>query len=155
MARVSLGDVIEFGAEVELGDGNTALAYGISLDDALILIDKFPELKVFALEGIDAVKALTPEQIFKVAPNAIAAIIAAGNGMAGNATAEQNARRMPLQAQFDFLDKILERTMPDGPDPFLARVQVAVAVGRGFLTGIKNPEPSATLETTSQPQSEN
>ncbi len=57
--------------------------------------------------------------IMDVAGPAIGAILAAGFGHPGNEDAEKRAAQLAAATQLKLLDKIVEKTMPDGFTPFV------------------------------------
>jgi hypothetical protein len=59
------------------------------------------------------------DSIVAVAPEAIAAIIAAGCGYPGLIKAIERAAKLPVGTQAALLDAIIELTMPDGVGPFV------------------------------------
>jgi hypothetical protein len=67
-------------------------------------------------------RSISAEDLFTIAPDAVAAILAAGTGSPGNEDAEAAADRLPLEIQMDLLEAILEVTFPGGFGPFAARL---------------------------------
>jgi hypothetical protein len=92
---------------------------GISAHGLAMLLPRFPELQQL-MKG----QGLSPEQIIKIAPTAVAAIIAAGCGLAGDEKAEAIASRMPVEQQFDFLEAIGSVTFTSGFGPFVKRLEL-------------------------------
>lgn len=114
--------------------------YGVSARGVADLITRFPALKAM-LSGIQ----ITPEQVMEIAPDAIAAIIAAGIGCPGNAEQEAIADRLPLEVQADLLETIFKVTMPGGLRPFMARFAALQA---------PEPAPAPVVEaSTKEPAS--
>jgi hypothetical protein len=134
MAEVSLMDIVPVTKLVPIGNDQQLAAHGIGIEAAMHLFNRFPELKNLTNGKVEEVK---PERIFEVAPRAIAAIIAAGANMANDQKAEKKAAILPLQIQLDFIQAVIERTMPDGPGPFLERLMMAMAVGKGLVSGLQ------------------
>lgn len=65
--------------------------------------------------------SLDIEALLTVGPDGVAAIIAAGCGLAGNPEAEAFADGLTLADQVEALAKILEVTLPEGPKKLEAR----------------------------------
>lgn len=90
---------------------------GLSLGDIAMLLGRFPKVaEVFSRqEG-------AMEAIMRSGHDIIAAIIAAGCGMAGDAEAEEKAEGLSLQEQFEVIVEVVRLTMPDGPRPFVEKL---------------------------------
>jgi len=116
---VGLLDIAPSTRHVRVGYGELGYnvpVYGVSAAGIAALLQDFPELKNIVAGGkVD----LTMESVLKAAPGAIAAIIAAGTGTPGNPDAIERAGLLPAGTQAEFLDKIVELTMPDGIGPFM------------------------------------
>jgi hypothetical protein len=91
---------------------------GISATSVAYLLDKFPAIKTL----IAGRKITDPQEMIKAAPDAVAAIIAAGTGGAGNVQVEAAAAALPLEAQLDLIEAIMTITMPSGFGPFVDRL---------------------------------
>lgn len=101
--------------------------YGVSARGIAHLLATFPELRKL-MSGV----AVEAEALIALAPDAVAAIIAAGVGKPGDADTEALADRLPVDAQADFLGTILRLTMPKGVGPFVEKLTA--------LGGILSPE---------------
>jgi hypothetical protein len=98
--------------------GNQELkVYGIAADGVVTLFRRFPEMQAWFKGG----KVNLTELIVK-APDAIAAVIAAGCGEPGNEQAEATAKRFGVETQLDCLEKIVKLTFKDGFGPFAERI---------------------------------
>jgi hypothetical protein len=91
---------------------------GVSLFDAVALLRVFPKFMSILVGG----GGMTVESIMAQGPDLIAAVIAAGTGSGTSKKARDKALALPLQAQFDFVEAIIDVTMPDGPGPFVKRL---------------------------------
>lgn len=111
---------------------------GVSIKGIISLIGRFPELKaMLSGQRVDA------ETMQKLAPDAVAAIIAAGCGSPGDPKAEDIAATMGLERQLDFIEAIIRMTMPGGFGPFVARLEklgvLGAALGKQADTNLPNP----------------
>lgn len=116
--------------------------YGVSVKGVAMLFERFPVFReLFTGRAVD----FTPEMITKLAPDAIAAIIAAGTGTPGDRDAEAAAEKLPLHLQAGMLDKIIALTMPSGVGPFVEMVaRLAATLGvAGSGDGSKAPDTSS------------
>jgi hypothetical protein len=83
------------------------------------LIPRFPNLMSDLSERMKKDGALSLIAIIDVAGPAIGAILAAGLGYPGNEEAEKKAAQLDASTQLKLLDKIVEKSMPDGIGPFV------------------------------------
>ena len=90
---------------------------GVSAAGVAVLLHRFPELRKL-MSGIE----VAAEDLLKVGPDALAAILAAGTGEPGNEKAETAAARLTLGDQADLLAAILRVTLPGGLDPFVEKL---------------------------------
>lgn len=90
---------------------------GVSAAGVAVLLSRFPELRKL-MSGIE----VSAEDLLKVGPDALAAILAAGTGEPGNEKAEAAAARLTLGDQADLLAAILRVTLPGGLDPFVEKL---------------------------------
>lgn len=141
---VGLLDIAPVGEKVTI-DGKEVECIGVSVKGLALLIMRFPELKGL-LNGNLA--EFTADRLFQVAPDAIAAIIAAGTGTPGDDKAEKIAASLPLETQYDLLAAIGRRTMPGGAGPFVERINALSELALGFAQGVEK-----TRATKSPPQS--
>jgi hypothetical protein len=100
-------------------NGKKIPVHGISMTGFGSLIPRFPNLINDLNERMKKDGALTLIGIMDVAGPAIGAILAAGLGYVGNEEAEQKAAQLDASTQLKLLDKIVEKTMPDGIGPFV------------------------------------
>jgi hypothetical protein len=108
-----LADLLPGPKRVEI-DGKSFAVNGLSLAEFAGLLTRFPLLdSIFSGKG----PAATVE-LLKAGNPAVAAIIAAGCGHAGNEKWESEAAALPAQHQVKFLAPIVSLTMPRGFGPF-------------------------------------
>ncbi len=110
---------------------------GVSAAGVASLLARFPELRKL-MTGI----SVAAEDLLKVGPAALAAILAAGTGAPGDEAAEAAATRLPLGDQADLLAAILRVTLPGGIDPFVEKL-----AGLGLLVEGKPAAAKAVRST--------
>ena len=110
---------------------------GVSAAGVAALLVRFPELRKM-MSGVE----VTPEDLLKAGPGALAAILAAGTGAPGDVEAEAAAARLPLGDQTDLLAAILRVTLPGGIDPFVEKL-----AGLGLLMESKPAAAKAAPST--------
>lgn len=111
-------DIASAPARVEVR-GVKVDVFGVSAEGVAYLLTNFPEIKaLFAGKEVSFDTATLATK----APRAIAAIIAAGTGNAGNADAEAIAASLAVDEQAELLAKIIELTFPRGLGPFVEAV---------------------------------
>lgn len=91
--------------------------WGLSATGIAYLFDKFPELRRLVVG-----REVDRDRMMTLAPDIIGAIIACGIGFVADPEQEKAASVLPITLQLDFVDAILELTMPDGPDPFVDKI---------------------------------
>jgi hypothetical protein len=82
---------------------------GISGRGIGMLLARFPVLRQVMLE-----RAAKPDDLIEIAPDAVAAIIAAGIGRPGDADEEARADELPIGLQIAFLTAIWKVSFPNG-----------------------------------------
>jgi hypothetical protein len=100
-------------------NGKKIGVHGISMEGFGNLIPRFPNLMTELQERLNADGKLTVVAVMQVAGHAIGPILAAGVGHPGNEQAEKDLARLSAAYQLKLLDKIIEKTMPDGIGPFV------------------------------------
>jgi len=104
-------------AEVPIAGGQSVTVRGLSLRAIAALLGRFPDvLALFNGRDLDAQKLLV------AAPDAAAAIMAAGAGHLGDSAAEVVCDGLGLEYQTNLLAKIGELTFPGGIGPFAERI---------------------------------
>ncbi len=100
-------------------NGKKIPVHGISMTGFGSLIPRFPNLVTELNERMKKDGALNLNAMMEIAGPAIGPIIAAGVGLPGNEQAEESYAKLSASAQLKLLDKIVEKTMPDGIGPFV------------------------------------
>ncbi len=119
-------------------NGTEVSVPGVAAEGIAVLLSRFPALRAL-LTGRKA--DVSAESLTSLVPEAIAAVIAAGTGSPGDADAEAIASKLPLATQLEFIDKIVDATMPEGVGPFVAafeRLGLLADSAQGVLT--KEPD---------------
>lgn len=117
---------------------------GVSAHAVATLMARFPEVgKMFS--GIEVKK----EDLYKMGPEVIAALIAAGCNKAGDPAAEAVAAGLGVGDQLELMDEILRLTFPRGVGPFVEKLEALGLLAYGAL------EAKIQSRQTSQPQSSN
>jgi hypothetical protein len=139
---VSLLDIADLTKSVPVR-GKEVTVFGISAQDVVYLLGKFPELRSL-MAGNRA--ELTPEAMLKLAPAAVAAVVAAGTGSAGDEKAEAVAARLAIGEQVEIIAAIFELTFPQGIGPFVAKLEAFGLLKGDGTSGwgpdTKSPAPS-------------
>jgi hypothetical protein len=92
-------------------------AYGIST-----LMQKFPEVrKLLADRKLDD-EDLSADNVMKLAPKVVAAVIACGLGYPDDEEHEKWASQFGASDQLDFIEAILDVTFKDGLGPFVEKL---------------------------------
>ena len=97
------------GTAVEVG--------GVSAAGFAHLLGRFPELRKL-MTGMK----VEQDDLFSLAGEAIAPIIAAGTGAPGNPEAEAIAGKLSVDEQSDLIAAIFRQTFPQGVGPFVERL---------------------------------
>ncbi len=114
---LSLLDIAPQSEDVKISEDTALKVYGISVQDMVTLLQRFPEAQQWINGG-----KLDPAHFIKVAPHAIAAIAAAGCGLIGNEEAEKKAASLTIETQLDILEAIGRLTFRSGFGPFVQRI---------------------------------
>jgi hypothetical protein len=151
---LSLLDIGPLSESVPVTDTKSINVFGVSVKGLFIIFQRFPEVGQWFKGGVGVQGKIDPAKLMLEAPDAIASIIAAGCGEAGNEQAEANAARLPVEAQLDILEAIARLTFRSGFGPFVQRIvalskQVeSLNYGRASATTSppvsKNVSPQAT-----------
>ena len=131
----SLFDVADVPRTVEVLGKDVAVP-GVSGNGIASLLRRFPVIqKMFTGE------AITKEALMEHAPEAVAAIIAAGTGYPGDKDVEAIASQLSIGYQVALLDKVIEATFPKGVGPFVEQLKAL-----GVLAEARNPSTSRSPE---------
>jgi hypothetical protein len=90
---------------------------GVSLRVIAGLVARSPVLADLLAGG-----TLQADRLLAAAPDAVAAVVAAAIGRAGDAAAEAKFDGLPLGLQVQFLDAAIRATFPEGIAPFKDRL---------------------------------
>jgi hypothetical protein len=120
-------DIVPASASVDVGGVSVAVS-GVSVKGIASLLARFPEI-----QGAMTGEGITADKIIALAPDAVAAIIAAGCGSPGNADHEAAAAGLPIGAQVDLLSAIITATLPRGVGPLVNQVK-ALSGNLGLTT---------------------
>ena len=151
---LSLADIGPLSERIPVNDVASLEVYGISAKDILKLFLRFPQTHAWVSgAGVEAT------DLTKIAPEALAAIIASGCHALGNEEDEKRAADLPIEVQLDCLEAIGRLTFRSGFGPFVNRVVALAALvasenfGRGQGTNSqpqsKPLSPAATEPNTS------
>ena len=149
---LNLADLAPMSEDVPIGN-NFLTVYGISAQDGLHILQRFPKIA-----GMIDTGGLNLSVFLSVAPEAVAAIIATATGHADDEKAEKNAARLGLETQFDVLEAIGRLTFTNGFAPFVERIMAltsAVAVPSVLSTKApltKSPPASKLSSPPDTPQ---
>jgi len=111
---VSLIDIAPRSQKISI-NGSALEVSGIGARGIASLLLRFPALQQLMIGRIDA------ELLWRTAPEAISAIIAAGLGKLEDAETETQADQLPIGVQMELLFPIIQLTMPQGVGPFVER----------------------------------
>jgi hypothetical protein len=142
---LSLLDIAPAFELVPVGDDQNLRVIGVSAEGVVALFKRFPEMGKWFAGG------LKPEIMTKAAPEAIAAIIAAGCGTPGNEGAEEVARALPVETQLDVLEAIGRLTFKKGFGPFVDRIIALTAAAKSANYGRAKDMASQPQSKPSQP----
>jgi hypothetical protein len=107
---------------------------GISGRSIGVLLSEFPILrKIMADRAFDA------KSLIEVAPDAVAAVIAAGIGKPGDKKEQAAADALPIGTQIEMLAAIFKVSFPNG---LSAAVEVMTQIAQ-TLPGAADPDPTA------------
>jgi hypothetical protein len=99
--------------------GTSVTVEGIGARGIAYLFYRFPVLREM-IGGKEV--TFTADDIQKLGPEAVNAIIACGTGAVNDPAAEAIADKIGAEAQLDLIEAIMRETMPNGPAPFVAKV---------------------------------
>ena len=114
----TLLDIADTTRAVTIGDDEIEVR-GVSARGVIAILRRFPAFGALVNGKAGDLDAQT---LIDHAPDAVAALIAAGAGFPGNDQAEAKADGLPAPVQIDLLEAIVSLTLPEGLDPFLDRL---------------------------------
>jgi hypothetical protein len=107
--------------------GKDIPVHGLSANAIVALLKEFPELRAL-IAG--RAMSLDMDQIMQLAPNVLAALIAAGTGHPGDQQMIKAAGNLATGEQFELIYAIADQTFPQGLNSFLEKLD-ALGVVRG------------------------
>lgn len=152
MAGLSILDIRRKTETVNVDDENTVEVNGLSFDTIGQLLERFPIL----FEALSGRLGSGFPDLIKKAPDAVAAVIAAGTGELNNKKAEKIAKDLPIGVQLELCQAIGRVTFPKGVRPFLEAVNAtfgATTVPASVAPDMRSPKPSSNSKDTSTPLS--
>lgn len=140
---VSLVDIGPMTDKVTIeGKGDVPVS-GITAAHIVGIFYQFPDIrKLLTQQALDSDIITSLVTDF---PQAVGGIIAAATGHPDEQPHIEAAVALPIGLQYQFLEKIVPMTFPQGVANFLDAVQKLVrqAEGRGWVPGTKSPAPSS------------
>lgn len=134
---LNLADLAPMSEDVPVGNGFLTV-HGISAKVGLEIFKRFPKIL-----GMVSGSGFNLTTFLAVAPDAVAAIIAAAAGDLGNKKAEEAASSLGVETQFDILEAVGRLTFTRGFAPFVERIMA--------LAGAANSAPSSKVTDTKSP----
>ena len=145
---LNLADLAPMYEDVPVGDSFLRVQ-GVSAKDGLEIFKRFPRVA-----GMTTGEGFNLNTFLTVAPDAVAAIIAAAAGDLGNEAAEQSAGQLPIEVQFDVLEAVGRLTFTKGFAPFAERIMALAGAANSVLSSkvpdMKSPpasKPSSPPDT--------
>jgi len=112
---VGLLDIAQSTRTVSIGKAEVHVS-GVSAAGIAYLLERFPILRqLFAGREV----SMNPDQLMKLAPEAIASVVACGTGYVNSPEAEKIAAGLSAGIQLELISTIMEVTMPKGVAPFM------------------------------------
>lgn len=142
---LGLMDIVPASEDVKIDETQSLKLTGISFEDIVTLMKRFPEAQAWALGG-----KLDPARLVQVAPEAVAAVIAASCGFIGDEKAEKRARAIAVETQLDCIEAIVRITFRSGFGPFVERIAGVAGLARAV-----SESSGKAPATNSQPSSSN
>lgn len=141
---LNLADLAPMHEDVPVGESFLRV-HGISAKDGLEIFKRFPRVA-----GMTTGEGFNLSTFLTVAPDAVAAIIAAAAGDLGNEAAEQAAGQLPIEIQFDVLEAVGRLTFTKGFAPFAERIMALVGAAN---SAPYSKVPDMKLPPASKPSS--
>jgi hypothetical protein len=141
MPGLTLADLAAMSEDVPVGDSFIAV-HGISARKALAIARRFPKL-LNLINGFDLATFID------AAPDAVAAIIAAGTGHFEDEQAEADAGEATIEIQFDILQAIGRLTFKNGFGPFVEKIMRLAGSVPDFANSGKAPVTKSPPQSSS------
>jgi hypothetical protein len=126
---LNLADLAPMHEDVPLGDSFLRVN-GISAGHGLEIFKRFPKIA-----GMVSGSTFNLGAFLSVAPDAVAAIIAASTGDLGNEASEEAASKLPVDVQFEILEAVGRLTFTKGFGPFVEKIMALINVASSGLSG--------------------
>jgi hypothetical protein len=150
MPGLNLADLAPMSENVPVGDSFLTVT-GVSAKTGLEIFKRFPKIA-----GMIGGEGFNLGAFLSVAPDAVAAIIAASTGNLGNEAAEAAAANLSVETQFDILEAIGRLTFTRGFAPFAEKIMaLAGTVNSGLSSKVpdmKSPPASKVSSPPDTPQ---
>ena len=147
---LKLADLAPMSEDVPIGDSFLTV-HGISAKDGLAVFQRFPKIV-----GMVSKEGFNLGSFLSVAPDAVAAIIAAACGDLGNEDAEAAAGNLSVETQFDILEATGRLTFSKGFAPFAQRIMALAEKAPSALSTrvpvMKSPPASKPSSPPDTPQ---
>lgn len=141
---LNLADLAPMSEDVPVGDSYLTV-HGVSAKDCLEVFKRFPKIL-----GMVSGDAFNLGAFLTVAPDAVAAIIAAASGNIGDEKAEEAAGKLGVEIQFDILEAVGRLTFTKGFGPFVERIMALAGAANSALS---SKVPAMNSPPASKPSS--
>jgi hypothetical protein len=146
MPGLNLADLAPMSEDVTVGDSYLTV-HGISAKAGLEIFKRFPKIT-----GMVTGEGFNLGTFLAVAPDAVAAIIAAATDQLGNEAAEAGAAGLGLETQFDILEAVGRLTFTKGFAPFAERIMaLASAANSASFTRVPDMKSPPASKPSSPP----
>jgi len=129
---------------VDIG-GKELHLQGISFEDLVPMLDRFPELKrmLTPTRGEISTDDFSFEGIVKLGPRIVGAAIAAGMGEAGNEDVEKWAMKLGIGYQVEIMRAVIDMTFPKGIGSLVEDLKAMGLLGGAEEEVVNKPNGSA------------
>lgn len=141
---LNLTDLAPMSEDVSIGDQKLTV-HGVSAKTGLAIIRRFPKIL-----GMVTGEKFDLGTFIAIAPDAVAAIIAAASGQSDNGKAEEIAADLGLEYQMDILEAVGRLTFTKGFAPFAQRI---MTLANGANSALSSKVPDMKLQPVSKPSS--
>lgn len=141
---LKLTDIVNAKRIVETGSGPLEVV-GLSVEDIITLLQRFPDA-----QKLLEFKSGKAEEITKLGPDVLAAIVATATGSTNDREQEDAARRLPVGVLTEIVVAVVEATLPNGIGPFaeklleLTRAMEGPGLSHGKAPATASLPPSST-----------
>jgi hypothetical protein len=142
---LNLADLAPMHEDVPFGDSFIRV-HGISAKHGLEIFKRFPKIA-----GMVSGDKFNLGAFLSVAPDAVAAIIAASTGELNNEAAEEAASNLPVDTQLEIMEAVGRLTFTKGFGPFVEKIMALV---NGANSGLSGKVPAMKSPPASKPSSQ-